>query len=114
MTSARLIADAVALTRTTREREDIRQGSSVRGAIDLALIVDQLAAMRAVALPAPPDPTSRRDLPADYTTAVWDAMTIALSGRIQLEETLASSPEEVLREIWTDHFLLLPAAAEPG
>lgn len=114
VTSARLIADAVALTRTTREREDIRQGSSVRGAIDLALIVTQLAAMRSVVLPVPPDPTPPRDLPGDYTTAVWDAMTIALSGRIQLEETLASTPEEVLREIWTDYFLLLPAAAEPG
>ncbi len=31
----RLVADAVAVTRATREHEDIRQGSSVRGAIDL-------------------------------------------------------------------------------
>ena len=30
----RLAADAVALTRATRAHEDIRQGSSVRGAID--------------------------------------------------------------------------------
>ena len=32
---ARLVADAVAVTRATREHPDIRQGSSVRGAIDL-------------------------------------------------------------------------------
>ena len=31
--SARLVADAVAVTRATREHEDIRQGSSVRAAI---------------------------------------------------------------------------------
>ena len=34
----RLSADAVALTRATRAHEDIRQGSSVRGAIDLTLV----------------------------------------------------------------------------
>ena len=31
----RLVSDAVAVTRATREHPDIRQGSSVRGAIDL-------------------------------------------------------------------------------
>ncbi len=38
----RLVADAVAVTRATREHEDIRQGSSVRGAIDLTLVAGQL------------------------------------------------------------------------
>src|SRR5580693_9244019 len=38
----RLAADAVALTRATRAHEDIRQGSSVRGAIDLTLIAGKL------------------------------------------------------------------------
>ena len=38
----RLIGDAVALTRATREHQDIRQGSSVRGAIDLTLVAGQL------------------------------------------------------------------------
>ena len=38
----RLAADAVALTRATRAHEDIRQGSSVRGAIDLTLIAGEL------------------------------------------------------------------------
>ena len=38
----RLTADAVALTRATRAHEDIRQGSSVRGAIDLTLIAGEL------------------------------------------------------------------------
>ena len=38
----RLVADAVAVTRATRAHEDIRQGSSVRGAIDLTLVAGQL------------------------------------------------------------------------
>lgn len=38
----RLTADAVAITRATRSHEEIRQGSSVRGAIDLTLVAGQL------------------------------------------------------------------------
>jgi len=109
--SARLITDAVALTRATRERDDVRQGSSVRGAIDLALVTAQLAAMRGVAVP---DTDELRGLPEDYTGTVWDAMVVALSGRVHLDEVAERTPEGVLREIWEDHFLLQPAAAEPG
>ena len=43
-----------------------------------------------------------------------DAMLVALSGRIHLDETVEVPPEAVLRQIWEDHFLLEPAAAEPG
>ncbi|KQS66634.1 MoxR family ATPase [Modestobacter sp. Leaf380] len=112
--SARLVADAVALTRATRERDDVRQGSSVRGAIDVALVAAQLAAMRGVALPPAPDVAPPRDLPADYTGVVWDAVLVALSGRVHLDEIAEQTPEGVLREIWEDHFLLQPATAEPG
>jgi len=115
---ARLVADAVALTRATREHDDVRQGSSVRGAIDLALVAAQLAAVRDLALPAgeapDPDGPPPRDLPADYTATVLDALLLALSGRIHLDEALEATAEGVLREIWEDHFLLDPAAAEPG
>jgi MoxR-like ATPase len=112
--SPRLVADAVAVTRATRERDDVRQGSSVRGAIDTALIAAQLAAMRNVPLPDEPSIAPPRGLPQDYTDVVLDAMLLALSGRIFLDETVETTPEAVLREIWEDHFLLLPAAAEPG
>lgn len=112
--SGRLIADAVAVTRATRECEAVRQGSSVRGAIDVALVAAQLAALRDVALPEVDSELPPRDLPGDYTAVVLDAMLVALSGRIHLDETLAESPEAVLREIWEDHFLLQPAAADPG
>lgn len=109
--SRRLVADAVALTRATRERDDVRQGSSVRGAIDLALVTAQLAAMRGVVVP---ETDELRGLPEDYTGVVWDAMVVALSGRVHLDEIAERTPEGVLREIWEDHFLLQPAAAEPG
>jgi MoxR-like ATPase len=112
--SPRLVADAVALTRATRERDDVRQGSSVRGAIDVALVAAQLAAMRGVPLPDEPSIAPPRGLPEEYTDVVLDAMMLALSGRIFLDETLEATPEAVLREIWEDHFLLQPAAAAPG
>ncbi len=41
----RLAADAVAVTRATRDHRDIRQGSSVRGAIDLTLVAGQLLSL---------------------------------------------------------------------
>ncbi|MGY1834844.1 AAA family ATPase [Blastococcus sp. SYSU DS0510] len=112
--SSRLVADAVTLTRATREREDVRQGSSVRGAIDVALIAAQLAVMRGIPLPDEPSIDPPRGLPEEYTAIVLDALLLALSGRIFLDETVETSPEAVLREIWEDHFLLRPAVAEPG
>lgn len=112
--SPRLVADAVALTRATRGRDDVRQGSSVRGAIDLALVAAQLAAMREVPLPDEPSVDPPRGLPAEYTDVVLDALLLALSGRVFLDETVEAPPEAVLREIWEDHFLLGPSAAAPG
>ncbi len=113
-TSARLVADSVALARATRERDDVRQGSSVRGAIDLTLIAEQLAEMRGVALPEPASVDPPRGLADDYTAVVLDALLLAMSGRIHLDEAYELTAEDVLREIWTDHFLLSPAAAKPG
>ena len=55
-----------------------------------------------------------RTLGEEYTDIVLDAMLLALSGRVFLDETLETTPETVLLEIWQDHFLLHPAAAEPG
>jgi MoxR-like ATPase len=112
--SPRLVADAVALTRATRVRDDVRQGSSVRGAIDLALVAAQLAALRDVPLPDEASVQPPRGLPEEYTAVVLDAVMLALSGRITLDETVETSPEAVLREIWEDHFLLAPSAADPG
>jgi len=101
---ARLVRDAVAVTRATREHPDLRQGSSVRGAIDTVLIALRLAALRGL-----DDPQS----PA-YAELVYDAMIVALSGRIHLDEAVDTTPERVLREIWEDRFVLEPHRADPG
>jgi MoxR-like ATPase len=106
----RLIADAVAVTRATREHEDIRQGSSVRGAIDLTLVAGQLLELA----DATRDRADPAELGENYPDIVFDAMVVALSGRIFLDETVEATPEQVLRQIWEDHFILEPAAAEPG
>ena len=100
----RLVADAVALTRATRQHEYIRQGSSVRGAIDLVAVATQLAELRELT-----QPDDDR-----YPEMMLDAMYVTLSGRIHLDEAIDISPEAVLREIWEDHFVLHPALAEPG
>ena len=113
----RLITDAVAVTRATRVHPDIRQGSSVRGAIDLTLVAGELLALRGLAPVVAPGPGRRiHDDPAGqaYAEAVFDAMVVALSGRIHLDETLDAPPESVLRQIWEDHFVLSPATAKPG
>jgi MoxR-like ATPase len=104
----RLRADAVALTRATRGHGDIRQGSSVRGAIDLTLVAGQLLSLQTERAVATADPE------ASYQEVVYDAMTVALSGRIFLDETVAATPEQVLREIWEEYYILAPATAEPG
>ncbi|MFD9668567.1 AAA family ATPase [Rhodococcus sp. NPDC059968] len=112
--SERLISDAVALTRATRVHEAITQGSSVRGAIDTALVAHQLAALRQVSIPSSSDITPPRNLPEDYISVVLEAILVSLSGRVHVDETADSTPEQVLRTIWEDHFLLEPAAAAPG
>lgn len=100
----RLIRDAVAVTRATREHPDVRQGSSVRGAIDLTLVALQLAQLRTLADPGADE----------YPALVMDAMIVALSGRIHVDEAAETTPERVLREIWEDRFILEPHAAAPG
>jgi MoxR-like ATPase len=115
-TYERLVADAVAVTRATREHEDIRQGSSVRGAIDLTLITGQLLSLdteRERVTPGSSDDPAEAAEQA-YRETVYDAMVVALSGRVFLDETVELTPEQVLRQIWEDHFILHPAAAQPG
>jgi MoxR-like ATPase len=112
----RLVADAVAVTRATREHEDIRQGSSVRGAIDLTLVAGQLLSLDTERVRVTPrgDNDSSEAAEQAYRETVYDAMVVALSGRIFLDETVELTPEQVLRQIWEDHFILHPAAAQPG
>jgi magnesium chelatase subunit D len=85
---------AVALTRATRTHRDVRMGSSVRGAIDLVLLIDGLTGLRAE--PAMSRPTAR------------DAAYAALSGRIRIADGCDRSPESVLDELLAE---LWPADA---
>ena len=76
----------VSVVRGTREHPDVRIGSSVRGAIDMVLIADELAGLR--------DTTVVED-----DTAL-DAACMALSGRIRVHESCHRTPEEIVAELW--------------
>jgi MoxR-like ATPase len=101
-TNDRLAADAVALTRSTRHHPEIRQGSSVRGAIDLVLVAEQLFQL---------DPGVNDE---NYPDVVFEALLVALSGRVQMDETSPVTAEQLLRELWENHFVLRPRQAAPG
>jgi MoxR-like ATPase len=98
----RVVEDAVALTRLTRKHPLVRQGSSVRGAIDLVLVAAQLLVLD------PPGDEAR------YAATIRDALHVALSGRIRLDEASATTPEAILDELWEQHFVLSPRIAAPG
>jgi MoxR-like ATPase/Mg-chelatase subunit ChlD len=102
--AARIVADAVAATRRTREHDAVTQGASVRGAIDLFLLADRLRAGRGIE-----DPASEA-----YRDTFFEAMLIALSGRLVVDQATGLTAEAILREIWESYFLLEPALAAPG
>lgn len=75
--------------RATREHRDLRTGSSVRGAIDLVLLLGGLLRLRGgYGLSAP----GARETARDATHA-------ALSGRVRVSEGVERTPESVLDEI---------------
>jgi magnesium chelatase subunit D len=86
---------AVALTRATRAHRDVRMGSSVRGSIDLVLLLTGLQRLRA-------EPTLMPETARDATHA-------ALSGRIRIADGCDRTPESVLDEILAE---LWPAAED--
>lgn len=96
-----MIDDAVAIVRATRSHPDIRQGSSVRGAIDTVLIARELAETD----------TSPRS--QDYQNLMLDALVVALSGRIWVDEAAATTAEMILTRLWQEH-LIRQSRAEPG
>jgi gas vesicle protein GvpN len=76
---------AVALTRATREHGDVRMGSSVRGAIDLVLLLTGLTRLRGEQGMA--------------RATARDAAHAALSGRIRIADGCERTPESVLDEL---------------
>jgi MoxR-like ATPase/Mg-chelatase subunit ChlD len=90
------VALSVALTRATRVHRDVRMGSSVRGSIDLALLLVGLAELRGEARPS--RETGR------------DAAYAALSGRLRVADGVDRTPESVIDELLER---LWPADGEP-
>lgn len=75
----------VELSRATREHPDLRNGSSVRGAIDTALLAGGLAEIRGG------QPGER--------PVLLDAALAGLTGRIAVQDGSSRTPEEIVTEI---------------
>ncbi|MDD7919787.1 AAA family ATPase [Actinomycetospora callitridis] len=88
-----LIGDAVAITRATRQHPELRRGSSVRGAIDTVAIATELGALGSY---------------SERERMVLDAALLALTARVGVDEASEASPEEVITEIWENHFFSSP------
>ena len=84
-TNGQVVDFAVTLTRATRQHRDVHMGSSVRGSIDLVLLLTGLARLRGETGLA--RPTAR------------DAACAALSGRIRIADGCDRTPESVLDEL---------------
>jgi magnesium chelatase subunit D len=102
--SGQVVEFSVALTRATRDHRDVRMGASVRGAIDLVLLLTGLARLR-----------GERGLVRDTAR---DAAHAALSGRIRMADGCDRTPEAVLDELldqtWPGDDGPAPGAPEPG
>ncbi len=83
---ARWIGLIVELVRRTRDHDDLRVGSSVRGALDAALVAATLAQLRG--------------LPVENPSVGLDAAIVALSGRVRLREGSQRTSEGIITELW--------------
>ncbi len=91
----------VELVRSTRDHPDVRTGSSVRGAVDMTLVADELAPLRGCG-------------PGDDRVTL-DAALLALSGRIRVREGSGRRAEDVIRELWErQRHEVSPGEADPG
>jgi MoxR-like ATPase len=94
------VAQVVEMVRRTRNHADLRFGSSVRGAIDTAVVATSLAAMRKTAVHDP--------------TIGLDSALVALTGRVRLREGSVRTAEEVITEIFSDVFGVKPEDGDAG
>jgi len=94
-----VLAFAVTLARATRDHPDVRMGASVRGAIDLVLLLAGLARLRGER--GPTLDTAR------------DAAYAALSGRIRIADGCDRSPESVIDELLAQAWAAWPGAGGP-
>lgn len=80
----------VEVTRATRTHPDLRVGSSVRGAVDFAMVAQSLASLRG--------------RPVADPAVSLDAALVALSGRVRVREGGSRTAEEIITEIWESVF----------
>lgn len=107
---------AIDVVRATRMHTDVRQGSSVRGAIDLVTLAHGLRALRGV------KHSDWLVAPVRARSVLLDAALTALTGRIRLDEAGDRTPEEIVVELldaWLkEHFAPKPetprSEADPG
>ena len=84
------IDGVVEVVRRTRTHPDLRVGSSVRGAVDTALVAQSLAELRGQV--------------ASQPSVSLDAALVALSGRVRVREGCNRTSEDIVTEIWQDVF----------
>ena len=84
------LAKVVEVVRLTRSHPDVRIGSSVRGAIDIAAVAASLAPLRHSS--------------ATSFDVGLDSAIVALSGRLRLREGLSRNAESVVTELWHQVF----------
>jgi MoxR-like ATPase len=94
------LARVVELVRRTRDHEDIRFGSSVRGAIDIARLAVELGRLRGT------------------TTDDWHvglaAAKASLSGRIRLQDGCQQTPESLITALYVSVFGAEPSERDSG
>ena len=90
----------VELVRRTRSHPDLRVGSSVRGAIDMAMVAHSLGSLRGQ--------------PVGNPSVCLDAALVALSGRVRVREGSVRTAEEIITELWQDVFGRTEAADGEG
>jgi magnesium chelatase subunit D len=109
--SGRAVDLAVDLTRATRDHRDVRMGSSVRGAIDLVLLLTGLQRLRGEGNADGAGPAGVNGLVRETAR---DATHAALSGRIRIADGCDRTPESVLDEILDQVWASAPAEDDPG
>ena len=92
-----LVRVAVRAVRATRCHPDLRQGASVRGAIDLVRLAEALSELRRGEEASGTGTVARLDR---WVADGSDAALAALSGRVVRREACSRSVEEIVDEIW--------------
>jgi MoxR-like ATPase/Mg-chelatase subunit ChlD len=102
---------SVLTVRNSRTHRDLRNGSSVRGAIDFAMLTQGLLDLRV---------NGTRLLPPAHRQILIDAATAALSGRVRVDEGSDRTAEAIVVElldaaiaVWSRRLHTDPNATEP-